>query len=166
MYIFYLQDVIVKVNVGIKNINRSSYTYTEVYQQLKRQVNGSRVGRGMFIYSCSYQKSGGVKLGGEYSGNGGLLELDISQIKLNNKNSSSYGTTVSSIAVGTTKNPYPISFTLMSISEALNPEYWTLLPEESVTHLKLGIARKKLNLEKALADYADYENVDELKGTC
>ncbi len=34
-----LQDIILQADVGTKNISRSSHTYTEVYQQLKKQVN-------------------------------------------------------------------------------------------------------------------------------
>lgn len=111
-----------------------------------------------------YQKSGGIKLGGEYSGYGGQLELDISKITLNNKKSSSYGTKVTSFTIGSTTKPYPISLTLRNISETLNPEYWTSLPEEGVSFDTLGIEQKKENLERALADYADYENVGEIKG--
>jgi len=47
----------------------------------------------------------------------------------------------------------------------LVPEYWTDLPD-GVTYDGLGIARKKQNLERALEDYADYEGVDALRGTC
>ncbi len=90
--------------------------------------------------------------------------MDIGQIKLNNENNSSFNTKVTSLTVGTMKRPYPISLTMKSISEALKPEYWTSLPEKGLTYDDLRITQKKINLEKALADYADYENVAELKG--
>lgn len=63
------------------------------------------------------------------------------------------------------KNPFPIYLSLRNISEALRPEYWTkVLPQGGATYESLGISQKKANLERALADYADYEGVDELRG--
>lgn len=111
------------------------------------------------------QKSGGIKLGGEVSGNGGQLELDIGKISLSNKNSSSFGRKLTTIVTGTREKPYPIKLTLRNISEALRPEFWNVLSDNGTTYSSLGIAQKYINLERALADYADYEGVDEIKGT-
>ena len=70
------------------------------------------------------------------------------------------------VKIGTVNNPSPIYLDLWNISEALRPEYWTNLSEAGVTYESLGISQKKKNLEGALADYADFEGVDELKGMC
>ena len=94
------------------------------------------------------------------------MELDISAVNLNLQNSSNLGSYLTSITVGTAKVPYPIYLTLKDISEVLKPEYWTpaSLAEEGVSYESLGIAQKRRNLMRALADYADYENVSELTG--
>ena len=67
------------------------------------------------------------------------------------------GGTISTLNIGTKKNPYPIFLSLQSISNTLTPEYW---PAE----WKDSIAEKGKNLEKALKGYADSEGIDKLWG--
>lgn len=112
----------------------------------------------MFEYSM--QKSGGIKVGGAYQGQGGSISLDISKIKTSGRNSSSYGSQVIAFTIGTMKKPYPIYLTLNNISELLRPEYWSSWRN----YKKLGIAQKMRNLQRAFEGYADYEGVHELKG--
>ena len=85
-------------------------------------------------------------------------------MKGNEKNRMKSHSNSETVNIGTEKNPSPIYLDLWNISEALRPEYWTNLPEAGVTYESLGISQKKKNLEEALADYADFEGVDELKG--
>ena len=68
------------------------------------------------------------------------------------------------VHIGTEGKPSPIRLELWNISMALRPEFWTTLPEARVTYRSLGISKKMKNLERALADYPDYEGVDQLKG--
>ena len=110
------------------------------------------------------QKSGGFTFGGNLNGQGGSLGLDASKIDTSRNNHSKFSSQISAFNIGTRKNPFPIHLRLWNISEVLRPEYWTTLPEAGVTHESLGISQKKKNLERALADYADYKGVDELKG--
>jgi hypothetical protein len=110
------------------------------------------------------QKSGGFSFGGNYNGFGGSLGLDISKIDVTGNKHSRFSSLVNSFNIGTKNNPFPIYLNLLNISEVLKPEYWSTLPEERVTYRSLGISQKKRHLERALADYADYEGVDELKG--
>lgn len=113
-----------------------------------------------YIISVPFQASGGISVGGNVNGQGGSLGLDIGYINANGNNYTKYTTKFSGFIIGTKKNPFPIYLSLWNISEALRPEYWTTL----ATYESLGIDQKKRNLERALADYADYEGVDTLTG--
>lgn len=110
------------------------------------------------------QNSGGISLGGSFAGYGANLGLDIGYINLNSKNSTHFETKMNSFTIGTEKNPLPIYLSLVDISEALKPKYWTTLPEKGASYDSLKIVHKQRNLEMALKNYADYEGVSELKG--
>ena len=110
---------------------------------------------------CCRQKSGGITFGGSYSGFGGSLDLDISKLNFNSRNSSNFGSKVTSFRIGTSRTPYPISFELVDISDTLLPVYWT----QNGNYRDLNIAGKRANLIRALEDYADFEGVADLTGT-
>ncbi len=113
---------------------------------------------------CFIQGSGGITFGGSYSDFGGSLDLNISALHMNAKNSSNFGSRVTSFRIGSTTTPFPISLKLMDISDALRPEYWSSLTGTSRSYSNLRIATKGVNLARALEDYADYVGVSDLTG--
>ena len=92
---------------------------------------------------------------------GGSLELDINALYLSSKNISNFSSRVASFRIGSDKSPVPISLELMDISDTLLPEYWT----HAMSYSSFRIADKRVNLAKALRDYADYVGVTDLTGS-
>lgn len=77
------------------------------------------------------------------------------------------GETLDKITQGTKEIPYPITLKFINISDAFLPKYWAAHLEEGCTHGSINdFSTKQRNLDRALAGYADFKGVNELKGTC
>lgn len=119
------------------------------------------------LYSLCMQTGGGMQLGANINGYGGSLDLNISVLENSDNRNFRNTSRGKNISIGSEDIPMPISLVFRNISEALNLEYWTvsLQNQNGVTYKSLGIARKQLNLVRALEDYPDYEGAKELKGS-
>ena len=157
------------MDVGTKEILRSSSTYTQVYKYLRKRVSLfityliTKIDYNicLFIDCMVFQNSLSTTVGGRYGLFSASASFSIKNLNENINQNTRLGKSWRKFTIGRRDVPLPIHLDLKVISKALDTNWWGGV----LLWRRYGINLKQRNLIRALKEYPAYVRAKKNQGS-